>query len=140
MIGEAYQLRETRHTAVSFLSYNGVPLEAISDLTRHKDSTVTRKIYRHVLADEGVSTALAWDGPGGGGSTTDGPAAESGPHLAPAGAVPQTCTPAGGTPPLSCGDAAMVHTGCRVARRSRRMRGVPGVAPRACTAITAATA
>jgi integrase len=63
VIGEAYQLRETRHTAISFLSHNGVSLEAISDLARHKDSTVTRKIYRHVLADEGVSTALAWDRP-----------------------------------------------------------------------------
>jgi len=69
VIGEAYQLRETRHTMVSYLSHNGVSLEAISDLARHKDSTVTRKIYRHVLADEGVNTALAWDGP-----TDDNPA------------------------------------------------------------------
>jgi len=41
----------------------GVPLEAISDLARHKDSTVTRKIYRHVLADEIKTAAVAWDGP-----------------------------------------------------------------------------
>ncbi len=40
------------HTAISFLSHDGVPLEAISDLARHQDSTVTRKVCRHVLADD----------------------------------------------------------------------------------------
>lgn len=63
VIGETYQLRETRHTMISYLSHNGVPLEAISDLARHKDSTVTRKVYRHVLADEIKTAAVAWDGP-----------------------------------------------------------------------------
>lgn len=62
VIGEAFQLRESRHTMVSYLSHNGVPLEAISDLARHKDSTVTRKVYRHVVADEIKTAVVAWDG------------------------------------------------------------------------------
>jgi integrase len=44
-----WQPRECRHTFVSVLSGNGVPIEDISDLVGHVNSAITRKVYRHSL-------------------------------------------------------------------------------------------
>ncbi|MQY08065.1 tyrosine-type recombinase/integrase [Actinomadura macrotermitis] len=44
--------RELRHTFVSIMSDHGVPLEKISDLVGHKDTTTTRTVYRHQLRPE----------------------------------------------------------------------------------------
>ena len=41
--------RDLRHSFVSLLSDNGVPLEAIADLCGHAGTTVTEKVYRHQL-------------------------------------------------------------------------------------------
>ena len=45
----AWTPRELRHSFVSLLSDNGVPLEAIADLCGHAGTTVTEKVYRHQL-------------------------------------------------------------------------------------------
>ena len=41
---------ESRHTAVSIMSNNGVPTQDISDAMGHKSTHVTDTIYRHVIA------------------------------------------------------------------------------------------
>jgi integrase len=41
--------RELRHSFVSLLSDAGVPLENISRLVGHSDTTVTETVYRHQL-------------------------------------------------------------------------------------------
>jgi site-specific recombinase XerD len=48
-IGEDWTPRELRHSFVSILSDNGVPIEAIADLVGHKTTIVTQKVYRHQL-------------------------------------------------------------------------------------------
>jgi integrase len=40
---------EGRHTAVSIMSTNGVPLQDISDTVGHKSTHVTETVYRHVI-------------------------------------------------------------------------------------------
>ncbi len=40
---------ETRHTAVSIMSKNGVPIQDISDTMGHKSTHVTETVYRHVI-------------------------------------------------------------------------------------------
>lgn len=39
----------SRHTAVSIMSSNGVPLQEISDTVGHKSTHVTETVYRHVI-------------------------------------------------------------------------------------------
>lgn len=56
-----WQPRECRHTFVSVLSDNGVPIERISDLVGHVNSTVTKKVYRHQLADVIGTAATVMD-------------------------------------------------------------------------------
>lgn len=41
--------RELRHSFASLLSYAGVPLEAISHLVGHSETSVTELIYRHQI-------------------------------------------------------------------------------------------
>ena len=48
-IGEEWTLRELRHTFVSLMSDNGVPIETIADPVGHKTTIVTEKVYRHQL-------------------------------------------------------------------------------------------
>jgi len=40
---------ETRRTAVSIMSKNGVPIQDISDTMGHKSTHVTETVYRHVI-------------------------------------------------------------------------------------------
>jgi integrase len=41
---------ESRHTAVSIMSNNGIPIQDISDAMGHKSTHVTETIYRHAIA------------------------------------------------------------------------------------------
>jgi len=44
--------RELRHTFVSLLSSDGMPLEHIVDLVGHKGTTTTETVYRKVIVPE----------------------------------------------------------------------------------------
>ena len=44
-----WHAHEARHTAVSIMSSNGVPIQEISDTVGHKSTHVTETIYRHVI-------------------------------------------------------------------------------------------
>jgi integrase len=60
-IGSGWQLRESRHTAVSVMSHYGVPIEAIADVVGHANANITKAVYRHQLGDDIAAAALAWD-------------------------------------------------------------------------------
>jgi site-specific recombinase XerD len=44
-----WHAHEGRHTAVSIMSNNGVPIQDISDTVGHKSAHVTETVYRHVI-------------------------------------------------------------------------------------------
>ena len=44
-----WHAHEGRHTAVSIMSSNGVPIQEISDAVGHKSTYVTEIVYRHVI-------------------------------------------------------------------------------------------
>jgi integrase len=44
-----WHAHEGRHTAVSIMSSNGVPLQEISDTVGHKSTHVTETVYRHMI-------------------------------------------------------------------------------------------
>jgi integrase len=44
-----WHAHEGRHTAVSIMSSNGVPIQEISDTVGHKSTHVTKTVYRHVI-------------------------------------------------------------------------------------------
>jgi integrase len=48
-IGEDWTPRELRHTFVSILSEDDVPIEKIADLVGHRTTIVTQSVYRHQL-------------------------------------------------------------------------------------------
>lgn len=52
---------ELRHTCVSVLSDAGVDMEVIADSMGHVNSTVTRSVYRHQIADKVARAAAAMD-------------------------------------------------------------------------------
>jgi integrase len=58
---QAWTPRELRHSFVSLLSSEGVPLEDIVDLCGHSGTTVTEKVYRHQLRPVLLSGAIAMD-------------------------------------------------------------------------------
>ena len=60
-VGKDWTPREQRHTFVSVLSDSGVSIEDIADAVGHINSTVTKAVYRHVIADEITSAATAMD-------------------------------------------------------------------------------
>jgi integrase len=60
-IGEGWTPREQRHTFVSVLSDSGVDIEQIADAVGHVNSTVTKTVYRHQIADEITTVATAMD-------------------------------------------------------------------------------
>jgi integrase len=60
-IGEGWTPREQRHTFVSVLSDSGVDIEQIADAVGHVNSTVTKAVYRHQIADEVTSAATVMD-------------------------------------------------------------------------------
>ena len=60
-IGSGWHPHEQRHTFVSVLSAAGVDIEAIADAAGHINSTVTREVYRHQIADKVTGAAAAMD-------------------------------------------------------------------------------
>ena len=44
-----WHAHEGRHTAVSIMSSNGVPIQEISDTVGHTSTHVTETVYRHVI-------------------------------------------------------------------------------------------
>jgi integrase len=48
-LGDSWTPRELRHSFVSIMSDNGVPIEQIADLVGHRTTIVTQKVYRHQL-------------------------------------------------------------------------------------------
>jgi integrase len=54
--------RRPRHTWVSVLSEAGVDIEDIPDTAGHVNSSVTRNVYRHQLADKITKASTAMDG------------------------------------------------------------------------------
>ena len=48
-LGENWTPRELRHSFVSIMSDNGVPIETIADLVGHAGTAVTEEVYRHQL-------------------------------------------------------------------------------------------
>ena len=60
-IGEHWTPREQRHSFVSVLSNAGVDIEQIADAVGHVNSTITKAVYRHQIADEVTSVATAMD-------------------------------------------------------------------------------
>ena len=55
-----WHAHEGRHTAVSIMSSNGVPIQDISDTVGHKSTHVTETVYRHVIvpAIRGSATVM----------------------------------------------------------------------------------
>jgi integrase len=53
--------RELRHTFVSVLSDSGVDIEHIADAVGHINSTITKTVYRHQIADKVTVVATAMD-------------------------------------------------------------------------------
>jgi integrase len=55
-----WHAHEGRHTAVSIMSSNGVPIQEISDTVGHKSTHVTETVYRHVIvpAIKGGATVM----------------------------------------------------------------------------------
>lgn len=51
-LGNGWAPREMRHTFVSLLSSNGMPVEDIADLVGHKGTVTTETVYRKVIAPE----------------------------------------------------------------------------------------
>ncbi|MBC6456339.1 tyrosine recombinase XerC [Actinomadura sp. HBU206391] len=48
-LGQNWTPRELRHSFVSIMSDNGVPIETIADLVGHSSTAVTEEVYRHQL-------------------------------------------------------------------------------------------
>ena len=57
-----WHAHEGRHTAVSIMSSNGVPLQEISDTVGHKSTNVTETVYRHVIVPAIRGGAAVMDG------------------------------------------------------------------------------
>jgi integrase len=56
-----WHAHEARHTAVSIMSSNGVPIQEISDTVGHKSTHVTETVYRHVIVPAIRSGATVMD-------------------------------------------------------------------------------
>ena len=50
-LGENWTPRELRHSFVSIMSDNDVPIETIADLVGHASTAVTEEVYRHQAGD-----------------------------------------------------------------------------------------
>jgi len=61
-LGASWHPHETRHTWVSVLSHAGVDIEDIADAAGHVNSTITREVYRHQIADKVTKAPAAMDG------------------------------------------------------------------------------
>jgi integrase len=61
LVAAEWTPRELRHSFVSILSADGVPLETIAELVGHSDTTVTETVYRHQLQPMLTKGAEAMD-------------------------------------------------------------------------------
>jgi IS30 family transposase len=61
---------EMRHNFVSVLSDSGVDSEEIADAVGHLNSTVTKTLFRHQIADKVTAAATAMDAIFGGASAS----------------------------------------------------------------------
>jgi len=68
-----WHAHEGRHTAVSIMSSNGVPLQEISDTVGHKSTHVTETVYRHVIVPTIRGGATVMDNVFGAGDEDDQP-------------------------------------------------------------------
>jgi integrase len=66
-----WHAHEGRHTAVSIMSSNGVPLQEISDTVGHKSTHVTETVYRHVIVPTIRGGATVMDNVFGAGDEDD---------------------------------------------------------------------
>ncbi len=57
-----WHAHEGRHTAVSIMSSNGVPIQEISDTVGHRSTHVTETVYRHVIVPAIRGGATVMDG------------------------------------------------------------------------------
>jgi hypothetical protein len=71
-----WHAHEGRHTAVSIMSSNGVPLQEISDTVGHKSTHVTETVYRHVTVPAIRGGASVMDTVFGDSTKDEGAAAE----------------------------------------------------------------
>jgi integrase len=71
-----WHAHEGRHTAVSIMSNNGVPIQDISDTVGHKSTHVTETVYRHVIAPAIRGGATVMDNIFKGENDTDDPSDE----------------------------------------------------------------
>jgi len=60
-LGEDWHPHEQRHTFVSVLSAAGVDIDQIADAAGHINASITRTVYRHVLADKLSAAASVMD-------------------------------------------------------------------------------
>jgi integrase len=58
---EATRYHDLRHGAASLLLSWGVPIPAVSSLLGHRDSSITLRVYAHVIDGMGGVTARAMD-------------------------------------------------------------------------------
>lgn len=56
------RFHDLRHTAASLLLGEGVPIPVVSQLLGHADSSITLKVYAHILPDHLGTAALAMNG------------------------------------------------------------------------------
>ncbi len=68
-----WHAHEGRHTAVSIMSHNGVPIQEISDTVGHKSTHVTETVYRHVIVPTIRGGATVMDNVFGAGDEDDQP-------------------------------------------------------------------
>jgi integrase len=55
-----WHAHEGRHTAVSIMSSNGVPIQEISDTVGRKSTHVTETVYRHVIVPPSLAERPSW--------------------------------------------------------------------------------
>ena len=60
-LGDDWHPHEQRHSFVSILSDAGVDIDRIADAAGHINASVTRAVYRHVIADRVATAAVVMD-------------------------------------------------------------------------------
>jgi integrase len=61
-LSSAVRFHDLRHTAASLLLGEGVPIPVVSQLLGHADSSITLRVYAHMLPDHLGTAALAMNG------------------------------------------------------------------------------
>ena len=61
-LSSAVRFHDLRHTAACLLLGEGVPIPVVSQLLGHADSSITLRVYAHMLPDHLGTAALAMNG------------------------------------------------------------------------------